>query len=190
MIDDTTLTRTNETPAAVKGKGTSHCYNYKRIWPFAPATRKFSDGSMEPMCTSIHQTHRPSKVLGHVVSTQDATIGSEQHPQQQQQQTEIEMGECTGNSTFSSQELLQQQLDGEYICMDGSTNSSSTRCMSSTSSRRNATRGRDKQATATVSFKVFSCIYCNDILQAIVSRSFYSLASISMIIMNKSIDKR
>ena len=187
MIDDTTLTRTNETPAAAKGKGTSYCYNYKRIWPFAPATRKFSGGSMEPMCTSIHQTHRNLKVLGRVVSTQDATIGSEQ---QQQQQTEIEMGECTGNSTFSSQELLQQQLDGEYICMDGSTNSSSTRCMSSTSSRRNATRGRDKQATATVSFKVFSCIYCNDILQAIVSRSFYSLASISMIIMNKSIDKR
>ena len=157
-------------------------------------SRKNSETSLKPNC--VKHIHRNPKIVGNDATT-DCTNTAANNLQQQL--IDIEMGESS-DSSGSTQEAMQQLLlDDEYMCMDVSSTYSCSSDMAGTAthnsiksmnSNSNIARCRNKKATATISIRVFSCFYCKDMIHTIASRSFYSVASISMIIMNKSIDKR
>ena len=176
MINDTTSTGTQGTTIGTKEM--FYHGNFKSLWPFpiATATSIIPELSIDRNCSSRNQQAGGSDAT----TTKSATSTTEN-----QQQQQLEMGESSC-STINSEAIIQpQHFDAEFMCMNIYPATSSSRTNTSM-----FTNNSNMRVTTIARFNTLSCLQCKDMIHAIVSRSFYSLASISMIIMNKSIDKR
>lgn len=178
-------------------KGMFYHGNFDRLWPFTVATTSNTiELPLDLKCTNFG--HQGLQVVG--VNNATTTTSTEQ----QQQPLEVGEGSSCSSSSMTSEVMIQpQHFDAEYMCSDIQSTTSNNSCSSSnTSITSNHKSNNDarvaaqvptnntKRSTALSRLNVFTCFQCNDMIHAIVSRSFYSLSSISMIIMNKSIDKR
>jgi hypothetical protein len=187
-MDETTSTRTKGT-TTVSTKGILYHKHCKRLlWPFGVATTKMEPPLLEATIGSDDSHGKPPAI---VVS--DTTTVTEQQ--------QMEMGESSsGGLSISSSSSTREPLDREYVTdvlpvPTGTTTSgsNSSSCKTNGMSRntgRIAAPVTTNNNNRTTTFRIFSCLPCNDMIQAIISRSFYSLASISMIITNKSLDRR
>ena len=186
MMDETTSTLTKGT-TTVSTKGILYHKHCKRLlWPFGVATTKMEPPLLEATIGSDDSHGKPPAI---VVS--DTTTVTEQ------QQQRMEMGESSSGGRSSSSSSTREPLDREYMTdvlpVPTGTTTTGSSCNTNGMSRNT---GRIAAPVATTNnnrttiFRIFSCLPCNDMIQAIISRSFYSLASISMIITNKSLDRR
>ena len=189
MMDETTSSRTKGT-TTVSTKGILYHKHCKRLlWPFGVTTTKMEPPLLETTIGSDDSHGKPPAI---VVS--DTTTVTEQ------QQQRMEMGESSSGGRSSSSSSTREPLDREYMTDvlpvptgTTTTGSNSSSCKTNGMSRntgRIAAPVTTNNNNRTTTFRIFSCLPCNDMIQAIVSRSFYSLASISMIITNKSLDRR
>ena len=202
---DARSTRTRGT-TAVATKGTFYHGNFDRLWPFL-GTKATSNNTSETFLDPLNSTNYTQQGL-QVGGVSDAITTTANTEQQQQLLEVVDESSscccCSSSSIVPAGEvgvILQPQHvdDVEYNSM-GIDIPSSTNSKNSNDLRVAATQvptnNNTKRSTTTIittgtRFKnTFSCFQWNDMIHAIVSRSFYSLASILMIIMNKSIDKR
>ncbi len=175
-MDDITSTRTKGT-TTVSTKGILYHKHCKRLWPFAvTTTTKMEPPLLEATIGSDYSHGKPSAIVS------DTTTVAEQ-----QQQQQMEMGESSGRGSSTREPLDREYMTDVLPVPTSTTGSSNTNGMSHTGRIATPVASNNNRTTT---FRIFSCLPCNDMIQAIVSRSFYSLASISMIITNKSLDRR
>ena len=188
MMDETTSSRTKGT-TTVSTKGILYHKHCKRLlWPFGVATAatKMEPPLLEATIGSDDSHGKPPAIVD-----SDTTTVTEQ-------QQQMEMGESSsiGRSSCSTREPLDREYMTDVLPVPTSTTTTGSNSSSCNTNGMSRNSGRIAAPVATTNnnrtttFRIFSCLPCNDMIQAIVSRSFYSLASISMIITNKSLDRR
>ena len=184
MMDETTSSRTKGT-TTVSTKGLLYHKHCKRLlWPFGVTATKMEPPLLEATIGSDDSHGKPPAIVD-----SDTTTVTEQ-------QQQMEMGESSsiGRSSCSTREPLDREYMTDVLPVPTGTTTTGSSCNTNGMSRNTGRIATPVTTTnnnnRTTTFRIFSCLPCNDMIQAIVSRSFYSLASISMIITNKSLDRR